>query len=348
MPISDIFSAKTVRDFQAEDAKTRLAQELGAAQIQNQQIQAQSAQDEMASKRRTMAVSLLNGIANEPDPAKQAALYATLKPMAERYDTTLKLPDAFDPSLTTALMSSQVSPEKQFEAKLALQKYQLQQDATPVAVFDPTTGQQTFVPRSEVMTGGYQPPGAAPKVKPLPGAAIKDLEGKANAYEQMTRLTSGFQPAFSGNTVTGGLENLAGRLGGEKVGITDPGQTQWWQDYQSYVNQVRNDLFGSALTVPEKQEFLKAMVTPDMDPEQAAQNLARQQALAQNALARSGAVYSKSGYDADAVAEFVPQGLQRVDMTKPAPGGPKPGTEEDGYIFLGDNPADPAAWKKAR
>lgn len=97
-------------------AKERIANQL-------LQTQTQSAQDELANKRRGLAVSMLNGIANEQDPAKQAALYSTIKPMAERYDPTLKLPDAYDPSLAKALTASQIPAASQ--AELAMKQQQI-------------------------------------------------------------------------------------------------------------------------------------------------------------------------------------------------------------------------------
>lgn len=37
-----------------------------------------------------------------------------------------------------------------------------------------------------------------------------------------------------------------------------------------------------------------------------------------------------------------------VDASKPLPGGPQPGTIEDGYQFKGGNPADPANWAQVQ
>jgi hypothetical protein len=295
MAFADIFTPTTVQ--QADGDRVGLQLKQGA--LQQQQLGLQSAQEEMATKRRAMAVSMLNGIAEEADPAKQAALYATLKPMAERYDTTLKLPDQFDPLLTRALSASLAPPVQ------AMTPYQQAQiDAL---------NERNAIQREKMS--------AATSGKALQSTAIKDLEKKAVGYEDMTRLATGYKPEFGGNTVTGGLENLVGRLGGESVGLTDPGQTQWWQDYQGYVNQVRNDLFGAALTATEKAEFETAIVTPGMDPKQATKNLSRQQAITQNALARSGNVYRKGGFNADQINEYVPEGLSRVDTTSPSLGG---------------------------
>lgn len=333
---------KTVNEYVTENQQLASDRALRVAQLQAAQMQVQSGQEEAANKRRGMAISMLNGIASEQDPAKQAQLYSTLKPMVERYDTTLKLPDAYDPSLTKALTMSQISPEKQFEAQLTMQKAQTM---TPYQQAQIDALNERNAIQREKMS-------AASSGKALSMPAMKDLEGKAKGYEDMTRLATGFKDEYGGNTVTGGLENFLGRMGGENVGLTSPGQTQWWQDYQGYVNQVRNDLFGAALTATEKAEFEKAIVTPGMDPKQARANLARQQALTQKGLVRAGSVYKKGGYNADQIGEYVPAGLENIDTSSPAldggATGPKPGAVVNGFVFMGGNPNDKNSWKAAR
>jgi hypothetical protein len=312
MPLSQYFPTSAL-DYAEKAAEQEQVNAL-------RQMRVQAEQNDMTNKRRSIALSILNGLDGNPEAER---LYATIKPMAERYDPTLKLPDAYDPMLTKALTASQ-SPA---QPMTAYQKAQI----------DALT-ERNAIARERMS--------AKDSGKALPVSAIKDLEKKAVGFEDMSRLSSGFKPEFSGNTVTGGLENFVGRLGGEKLGLTDEGQTQWWQDYQGYVNQVRNDLFGAALTPGEKAEFEKAIITPNMDPEQAAANLARQQALTQNALARSGNVYRMGGYNDEQIGQFAPESVTRVDTTSPTLGKLKVGTEEDGYVYLGGDPADQKSWKK--
>src|SRR5262249_2088007 len=134
MAFADILTPKTIQD--ADDA--RLAQQSRTAALQSQQLNMQTAQEELANKRRAMAISMLNGIANDQDPAEQAALYAPLKPMAERYDTTLKLPDQYDPVLARALVASQISPKEM----LNLSKPDLPQGYR----MNPLTGKAELIP----------------------------------------------------------------------------------------------------------------------------------------------------------------------------------------------------------
>jgi hypothetical protein len=291
-----------------------------------------AAQDQLTARRRAFALSILNGVQTQSDPIKQAELYARLRPMVLQHDSTLDLPDTYDADFTKALLAS----TGQSTAMTPYQEAQIN-----------ALNERNAINREKMS--------AAKTGKALPRPVVNDLKGAAENYETMTRLTKGFKPEFAGNTVTGGLENLAGRLGGESVGLTDPGQTQWWQDYQGYVNQVRNELFGAALTATEKAEFEKSIIKPGMDPEQAASNLARQQAIVQTALTRLGSTYEKGGYNTDQIREYVPEGLERIDTTNPeiTPGAkttatPKVGTIMDGYVFMGGDPADQRSWKPAR
>jgi len=150
-------------------------------------------------------------------------------------------------------------------------------------------------------------PGTGPKpAKPLSAPMMKDLEKKAEGYEQMKRLNNSFDKSFAGDysDMIGELKNYAGRKLGD-----DTGRSQWWQDYQDYTNKVRNDLFGAALTETEKGEFLKQMVTPGMNPEQAKQNLKRQHELTEKAIKRTTSVLAKGNYSADQISEYyTPEG----------------------------------------
>lgn len=337
MPISDIFSAKTVRDFQTEDAKTRLAQELGAAQIQNQQIQAQSAQDEMASKRRAMAVSLLNGIANEADPAKQAALYATLKPMAERYDTTLKLPDEYDPVLSKALVASQISPKDLFAAtKPDLpQGYRMnpmtgQAELIPgvdpsfakrgdpfgmVPAFNPATGQMEFVPKAAVAGGGYQPPGAAPNEtqKTTAGYATR----MAEQARQMNDLESaGVNSADTWENVKEGVPLVGNYLIDDQFQALRQAQNDWIRA------KLRKES-GAVIADSEMESERKTYFPMPGDEPETIRKKAQSRATAEKAMAEAAG-------------------------TAMRPTGPKQGAVVNGFVFLGGDPNDQKSWKPAR
>lgn len=187
----------TAIDYQNEAAKQQLAQQLGAAQIQAHQAQAQAAQDEMQSKRRGMAISMLNGIAQEQDPAKQASLYATLKPMAERYDPSLKLPDAYDPVLGKALFASQISPDKRLELQIKGQG-----DLPSGYRFNPQTGQAELIPGVDPSFGKK----ADPYLMPMPVQFPDGNTGFATKRDVVNNPT-GYKPPPSADNAPFKREN---------------------------------------------------------------------------------------------------------------------------------------------
>lgn len=142
--------------------------------------------------------------------------------------------------------------------------------------------------------------------KPLPVTAIRDLEKKANIAEQVSSLESRMKDEFFGNTVTGRLETTIGEYGGETLGITDQGQTDWWKAYQDYINVVRNQLFGAALSAHEQAEFTKAIITARSAPSVARVNLARQKALTNKAVERLADTYKAGGYNQEQIDLYRP------------------------------------------
>lgn len=143
--------------------------------------------------------------------------------------------------------------------------------------------------------------------KPLPQTAIKSLETQKNLSDQTERLANTFKDEYGGNTVTGGLEAFLARHGGESVGLADKGVGQWWQDYQTYLNDVRHGTFGAALTPTEKEQFDKQVVQPNMSPDQIRQNLTRQKNITNKALQRVARVYAAGGYSTEQLKEYVPE-----------------------------------------
>jgi len=141
--------------------------------------------------------------------------------------------------------------------------------------------------------------GEAKPARPLPAMTIKDLGAKGQAVDDMGRLTEGFQDGYGGygTSWAGDITNTLGR----NVGAGFGDQANWWSDYQSRKNVVRNQLFGSALTAQEKGEFDKADISPGMTPAAIRANLARQQNAVTNAARKMATAYSQQGYSRDAI-----------------------------------------------
>lgn len=169
-------------------------------------------------------------------------------------------------------------------------------------------------PSIRISTGGEG------KKKAMPQAVAKDLIGTATQLDSAERFVNNFKDdyggygsKFVGDTTQWVKRNMPG---GDKSG-----SAQYWQDYQTYVNQVRNDLFGAALTVQEKGEFEKAMVNPGMSAAEIKKNLARQKQLTETALsrkARGNAIL----YGEDTVREFT--GREIPDRKENPTGGKRP------------------------
>jgi len=130
----------------------------------------------------------------------------------------------------------------------------------------------------------------------MTGKMIEDFLGEAKVAKSYANLASTFDPRFAGYGVDaiGELKKLQARAA--PMSEFDRDLTAWWMKYQEQVNAVRNDLFGSALTETEKNEFLKAMVTPGMDSEIAKRNLETQARILRDAYNTKVDVHRKQGW----------------------------------------------------
>ena len=130
----------------------------------------------------------------------------------------------------------------------------------------------------------------------MTGKMLDDFLGEAKVAKSYANLSSTFDPGYTGYTfdAIGDLKKLQAKAA--PMSEFDRDLTAWWMKYQEQVNAVRNDLFGSALTETEKNEFLKAMVTPGMDSEIAKRNLETQARILRNAYNEKVEVHRKQGW----------------------------------------------------
>ena len=154
----------------------------------------------------------------------------------------------------------------------------------------------------------------AKSLKAEDGKEIKFADGtklanQAAGVDKLVDLLETFKPTYAGypTDAAGAIAVLvAGKL-------SDPESVdlyQWWQAYQDHVNKVRNELFGAALTAPEKAEFEKAMVTKGMSPTQAKANLERQANSALKAYNKIENVLRVQGYSKSALDILKPTGIR--------------------------------------
>lgn len=134
---------------------------------------------------------------------------------------------------------------------------------------------------------------------------FEDLEEKGNQANEITDLFTTFEEDF-GNYVFDVVGDWA-VMAAKKFPTSDEQKRlgDWWMRYQNQVNAVRNKLFGSALTEPERKEFLKAMVTPGMNGETIKRNLKRQAEAARKAYQKSTANYKKQGWNTAGFDEYL-------------------------------------------
>jgi hypothetical protein len=135
----------------------------------------------------------------------------------------------------------------------------------------------------------------------LSGTEREKLGALGETATEYSILGSSFKDDYVGN-LAGAAENLMGRT--FKGGGT-PGQADWWQRYQAQINNVRNELFGAALTPGEQIEFEKAIITPSMKADLARTNLARQNTILQRSIDRKRQSYKAGRYNMGEVEPLI-------------------------------------------
>jgi hypothetical protein len=213
---------------------------------------------------------------------------------------------------------------------------------TVTEIYDEVTGQPRKV---AVTSGGVVPIGGvkapAPKTKDLPFGVVKELGERGASYGDFTRLTEGFNDNFGGyrSEKVGDVANWAAR----NLGVGNEEASTWWQDYQGRKNLIRNQLFGSALTVTEKNEFDKANINPGMTPQAIKANLKIQREATQRAAAKLAKTYVKMGYEPDQIEAALGVPLAGLGISAPARDAIDRGADRKAVIdVLRQNGIDPA------
>ena len=147
--------------------------------------------------------------------------------------------------------------------------------------------------------------------KPLPGPVLNDLASKSENAANLTSLANTFKDDYGGYKIDAlGRASVMIALRSDDPAKKDFGQ--WWQQYDLFANQIRNQLFGSALTKTEAQAFESAMVTPGMSPTQIKANLNRQAEVARNAFDKMSNAATSQGYSKSAIDALKPALTQPV------------------------------------
>lgn len=141
--------------------------------------------------------------------------------------------------------------------------------------------------------------------KPLPSPILSDLATKSENAVNLRSLANNFKDDYGGYRVDAlGRGAIMLALRSDDPAKKDFGQ--WWQQYDLFANQIRNQLFGSALTKTEALAFEAAMITPGMSPTQIKANLQRQAEAAENGFKKIANASIAQGYSKSAIEALMP------------------------------------------
>jgi hypothetical protein len=187
-----------------------------------------------------------------------------------------------------------------------------------LALVQGADGQPTWVPNQAAIDAARQTAEIKQETntKPLPAGDRKTLLETGGKLSTFEGLSGTFEDRFGGFTATwaGDIANWI-----QRNATGDPSGAQWWSTYQELKNQVRNDLFGAALTAAEKSEFEKSAINPGMRPEVIKAYLGRQQAVLRRALDRHAESLVTDGYRREAVATAMGRQIGQRQAQTPAP-----------------------------
>lgn len=144
--------------------------------------------------------------------------------------------------------------------------------------------------------------------RPLSQTDYDKAKGELSQFTTLKTAFDTFQDDYAGN-IAGGVENTAQAY----FDVGSPGQRDWWAQFKAADNQIRNDLFGSALTAPEKAAYEATTVSPGMDPKQVKINLAKRAEIIRQAVARRKDFYTANGFKPEAVDAI----FSGVDLATP-------------------------------
>lgn len=155
------------------------------------------------------------------------------------------------------------------------------------------------------------PKADAPAGKTLPAGQVEKLTKNQTAADNYAGLADSFKDEWAGSPLLANAQNAMGRF----VGAGYEDQANWWQRYQSQTNEVRNQLFGSALTMTERDAFDRANVVPGMKPSEIKKRLGQQAEAAAKAARKLTENYGKAGYN---VSGFMEQAAPAAAQQSPA------------------------------
>lgn len=170
-------------------------------------------------------------------------------------------------------------------------------------------GKPVYMPAAQA---AGKKPYKEPVARALPAPLQKQLTESAELADATERFVKTFKPDYGGKTIMGDASNTFGRMFGD-----DSGQAQWWQDYELHQSQVRNKLFGSALTAPEIAAWNKSAINPRMNSGEIQKNLARRAELEKRGLDRLTRGAAAGGYNREQIEAFTGRPMPTSQPSQP-------------------------------
>lgn len=206
----------------------------------------------------------------------------------------------------------QAMQRKRFELDLMRTQAQIDQQAQANAPKAPSGYRYKADGSLEPIPGG--PAERSRDGGAIPVSAANVARESVGQFTSLERALGTFKDDFAGNTLTGGLENTIDAV----TGLGTPGQSEWWADFRSTDNLIRNSLFGASLTEGEKAAYNETTISPRMTPEKIRANLKRRAEIVRGVLAREKEFYLANGYKPEAVEALFSPISQSLRTTEAA------------------------------
>jgi hypothetical protein len=244
------------------------------------------------------------------------------------YDAMYSAMGEVDPVLGANLATRKSQIDADNEYRNALLGFRVAEANRPkpgriVNLPDKNGVQQPFELSGDGQITPVQAPGVGQRYKQMNVNDITKLSEEGGKAKSVAGFVKTFSDNYGG--YGGGFQTLAQiKMLAGRTGWADPKLEEsatWWQGYDKYKANVRNDLYGSALTPQEQEQWERADVNPAMDPAVIRQNLALQDSLIQGALERKTGAMKAQGYNPRVIDEAYGVNQQEAGALPP-PGDP--------------------------
>lgn len=166
--------------------------------------------------------------------------------------------------------------------------------------------------------GGGGGGGRRGKIEQLPAQLEKKMDDLGSTYATLNRTSQTMKPQYFGiapsdevaNLIIAGVErglDVGGIMQsvGSKAPKVTPETINWWKDYNGFVAQVRNKLFGATLTPREAEDFRKFTLSPATASNVASNYFANQLNIVRTAIEREKRKASARGVSDETISAYL-------------------------------------------